>query len=94
MSVLRVVSIFFRAFMVGPTALAAENLALRQQLAILEQTRTRPRRWLPSSSSAAMLADIVIEPNEVRKIASSAVVDANPRKLFFAHAREFNQGLF
>ena len=43
MAVLHVVLIFFRAFIVGQTALAAENLALRQQLAILEQTATRPR---------------------------------------------------
>ncbi len=43
MSVLRVVIIFFRAFMVGQTALAAENLALRQQLAVLRQSVKRPK---------------------------------------------------
>ncbi len=43
MSVLHVVFNFFRAFLVNNAALAAENLALRQQLAILEQTGTRLR---------------------------------------------------
>ena len=43
MSVLHVVFIAFRAFMIGQMALAAENLALRQQLAILEQKAKRPR---------------------------------------------------
>ena len=43
MSLLHAVFIFFRAFMVGRAALAVENLALRQQLAILGQTAKRPR---------------------------------------------------
>ena len=43
MSMVHVVFIFFRAFLVNNAALAAENLALRQQLAILEQTAKCPR---------------------------------------------------
>ncbi len=43
MSMVQVVFIFFRACLVNSAALAAENLALRQQLAILEQTAKCPR---------------------------------------------------
>jgi putative transposase len=43
MSLLHVVVVVFRAFLVGQAALAAENLALRQQLAILRQSVKRPK---------------------------------------------------
>ena len=44
MSLLHAVFIFFRASMVGQAALATENLALRQQLAVLHRSTKRP--WL------------------------------------------------
>ncbi len=43
MSLLHAVFIFFRTFMVGRAALAAENLVLRQQLAVLRQSVKRPK---------------------------------------------------
>lgn len=43
MSLLHAVFVFIRAFMVGQAALAMENLALRQQLAVLHQSAKRPR---------------------------------------------------
>ena len=43
MSFLRVVSVFLRAMTIRRSTLAAENLALRQQLAVLERTAKRPR---------------------------------------------------
>ena len=43
MGVLRAVLVFIRALVVGRTALATENLALRQQLAVLRQGVKRPR---------------------------------------------------
>ena len=43
MSLLHAVFVFIRAFMVGQAALATENLALRQQLAVLHQSAKRPR---------------------------------------------------
>ena len=43
MSVLRFVVLLIRAFFCGRAELAVENLALRQQLAILERCSKRPR---------------------------------------------------
>jgi putative transposase len=43
MDVVRVIVILFRAFLVSRTTLVAENLALCQQLAVLQVSRTRPR---------------------------------------------------
>ena len=43
MSLLHAVFVFIRAFMVGQAALATENLALRQQLAVLHHSAKRPR---------------------------------------------------
>jgi hypothetical protein len=43
MSYIHILSCFLRALLVRRTSLAAENLALRQQLAILDQTRLRPK---------------------------------------------------
>jgi hypothetical protein len=43
MSYIHILSCFLRALLVSRTSLAAENLALRQQLAILDQTRPRPK---------------------------------------------------
>ena len=43
MSLLHAVFIFFRALMVGRATLATENLALRQQLSILQRTAQRPK---------------------------------------------------
>ena len=45
MSVLRFVVLLIRAFFCDRAELAVENLALRQQLAILEQRSKRPRLW-------------------------------------------------
>jgi putative transposase len=48
MFLLFAVSAFLRAFLVGSTAIALENLALRHQLAVLHRSRRRrPRlaRW-------------------------------------------------
>ena len=57
MSVLRVVFVFFRAFMVGQTALATENLALRQQMAVGAPHRAaRYRSWLASTRISTLLA--------------------------------------
>ena len=44
MSVLRGIILFVRAMLHNRTDLAAENLALRQQLAILEHKSKRPRQ--------------------------------------------------
>lgn len=43
MSFVHVVFVFLRTMLVSRSALAAENLALRQQLAVLERTAKRPR---------------------------------------------------
>ena len=43
MSLWRVVVFFVRGLLVERAALAAENLALRQQLAVLRQSVKRPR---------------------------------------------------
>ena len=46
MSILASLCCFLRAFLVGRGVLAAENLALRQQLAILQRENPRPKlRW-------------------------------------------------
>ena len=74
MSMVHVVFIFFRAFLVNNTALAAENLALRQQLAILEQTAKRPRLrpwdrvfwvWLSKLWSDWRSVLVVVQPETV-----------------------------
>ena len=39
----QMIFVFLRSFLCGQSELAAENLALRQQLAILEQRSKRPR---------------------------------------------------
>jgi putative transposase len=43
MGVVTVVAFFLRAFLVPRAAIAAENLALRQQLAVLQVSVKRPR---------------------------------------------------
>ncbi len=43
MGVMRILVLFFRGVLRNRTELAAENLALRQQLAILQQKSKRPR---------------------------------------------------
>jgi len=43
MGVLQVVTILFRLLLQSRAALAAENLALRQQLAVLQRSVKRPR---------------------------------------------------
>jgi hypothetical protein len=43
MSPLFAVLAFLRAFFVGSTAIALENLALRHQLAVLHRSSRRPR---------------------------------------------------
>ena len=43
MGVIRILVLFLRGVLRDRTELAAENLALRQQLAILERTTKRPR---------------------------------------------------
>ncbi len=43
MGVLRVLAVLIRAFLSSRTALAAENLALRQQLAVLKRSVKRPK---------------------------------------------------
>ena len=43
MDLMRLILGFFRAFLLSRTALVAENLALRQQLALLQVSMKRPR---------------------------------------------------
>jgi len=43
MGLLQALYLFLRAFFISPATLAAENLALRQQLSVLEHTRKRPK---------------------------------------------------
>ena len=43
MTLLHAVFIFIQAFMIGQAELAAENLALRQQLAVVRRSANRPR---------------------------------------------------
>jgi len=43
MSYFKILSCFVRALLLSHTTLAAENLALRQQLAILDRKRPRPK---------------------------------------------------
>ncbi len=43
MGILSAMVCFFQAFMAGRTAIAAENLALRQQLGVLHRSAKRPR---------------------------------------------------
>ena len=43
MGIWKVVVLFVRGFLAERAALAAENLALRQQLAVLQQSVKRPR---------------------------------------------------
>jgi hypothetical protein len=43
MCVLRAVWVFFRGVLAGRATLAAENLALRQQLAVLQRSVKRPK---------------------------------------------------
>ena len=43
MGVVRVIVVLFRAFLLTRAALAAENLALRQQLAVLQVSVKHPR---------------------------------------------------
>ena len=43
MGMIRLILGFFRSFFLSRTALVAENLALRQQLAVLQVSVKRPR---------------------------------------------------
>ena len=46
MGVLKAILVFLRAFILGRTAAAIENLALRQQLAVCKQSVKRPKLCL------------------------------------------------
>jgi hypothetical protein len=43
MGLLQALYLFLRAYVISRAALAAENLALRQQLSVLEHTYKRPK---------------------------------------------------
>ena len=43
MNILQATTAFFKAFLVNRTSLAAENMALRHQLAVLQRSVRRPK---------------------------------------------------
>jgi len=74
MSLLRVFLVLFRHAVADHAELAAENLALRQQLAILEQRTKRPRLrkrdrvfwvWLSRIWSNWRCALLIVQPQTV-----------------------------
>ena len=74
MNAMKVVFLFLRSFLVSRAALAAENLALRQQLAILKPRTRRPRLrrrdrlfwvWLSRLWSGWTSALVIVKPETV-----------------------------
>lgn len=74
MSVLEALTVFLRAWFVTRTQLAVENLALRQQLAVLKQSNKRPKlrlrhrvfwTWLMRLWPEWQSALIIVKPDTV-----------------------------
>ena len=76
MGVLRVILAFVKAFFVSRAALAAENIALRQQLLVLQRSAKRPKlrnrdrifwSWLSRLWSGWRSALLIVQPQTIIK---------------------------
>ncbi len=88
MSVVRVIVILFRAFILARIALAAENLALRQQLGVLQRSVKRPRRrqrdrilwvWLSRLWADWRPSLIIVKPDTVHRADQTSRASAGPK---------------